>query len=114
MKKYFIPAILVATLIVFSNCHSSKKITAAPKITYQAGVQTLVINNCSPCHFPEKNGQKKSLNNYTAVKDNIDEILHRIQLNPTDKVFMPFKHPKLNDSTITVFKQWHDNGMPEN
>ena len=117
MKKYLIPAILITTTIVFTNCHSSKKITASktpPKITYQADIQTLVLNNCAPCHFPDKNGNKKPLNSYTAVKDNIDEVLHRIQLNPTDKGFMPFKHPKLNDSTLTVFKQWHDNGMPEN
>lgn len=60
MKKYVIAAALVTTIIVFSNCHSARKTTAAPKITYQAGVQTLVLNSCSPCHFPEKNGQKKT------------------------------------------------------
>jgi hypothetical protein len=117
MKKIFILAILATVVIFFSNCHSTKKITASktpPKITYQADIQTLVINNCAPCHFPEKNGNKKPLNNFTAVKENIDEMIHRVGLNPEDKGFMPFKHPKLSDSTIAVLKQWRDNGMPEN
>ena len=113
MKKLFSLSILITAVICFSNCHSSKKL-AKTKVTYQANIQVLVATNCSPCHFPDKNGMKKPLNSYTAVRDNIDEILHRIELKPEEKGFMPFKHPRLSDSTIAVFKQWHDKGMPEN
>ena len=28
-------------------------------------------------------------------------------------LFMPFKRPKLSDSTIAVFKQWRDSGTPQ-
>ena len=114
MKKLFSLAILALAVICFSNCHSSKKLTAHSKVTYQANIQVLVAGNCSPCHFPDKNGMKKPLNSYTAVKENIDDMIHRIELNPDEKGFMPFKHPKLSDSTIAVFKQWRDKGMPEN
>ena len=115
MKKIATLAIFATALICFSNCHSSKKATkTAPKVTYEANIRPLIETNCSPCHFPDKNGMKKPLNSYTAVKDNIDSMLSRIQRNPADKGFMPFKHPKLSDSTITVFKQWKADGTLEN
>ena len=42
-------------------------------------------------------------------------MIRRIELNPTDKGFMPFrKTEKLSDSTIAVFKQWKADGMLEN
>ena len=114
MKKYFTLAAAIVLVILLSNCHTAKKASAkttAPNLTYQANIQSLVINNCSPCHFPAKGGNKKPLDTYDAVKANIDDMIHRIELNPTDKGFMPFKHPKLSDSTIAVFKQWRDSGM---
>jgi len=114
MKKYFTLAAAIVLVILLSNCHTAKKASAkttAPSLTYQANIQSLVINNCSPCHFPAKGGNKKPLDTYDAVKANIDDMIHRIELSPTDKGFMPFKHPKLSDSTIAVFKQWRDSGM---
>ncbi len=44
----------------------------------------------------------------------IDAILDRINKNPEDRGFMPFKHPKLPDSTINVFVNWKKNGLREN
>ena len=114
MKKFLILAGVMTTVILFSNCHSAKKASAeivAPKTTYQNSIQSLVVNNCSPCHIPSKGGNKKPLDTYDAAKANIDDMIHRIELNPTDRGFMPFKHAKLSDSTIAVFKQWRDNGM---
>jgi len=112
MKKYYLPVLLVMTAIIFSYCHSSKKATtAAPKLSYENNIQTLIAANCSPCHIPSKGGNKKPLDTYTAAHDNIDDIIRRIELNPTDKGFMPFKKPKLNDSTIAVFRQWKTDGL---
>ena len=48
------------------------------------------------------------------MKTDIDEIVRRIQLNPGDKGYMPFKRPKLSDSTIMVFKQFKQDGVLEN
>ena len=113
MKKIIILAVLVLSVFVFSRCHSSKKIAkgSVVKVSYENNIQTLVGENCSPCHFPAKGGNKKALDTYDGVKTNIDEMLRRIQLNPMDKGFMPFKHPKLSDSTIAVFKKWRDDGL---
>jgi hypothetical protein len=122
MKKIFILGVVIGgSVILFSNCHSGKKsmketsttITTATAVSYSSGLKSIVAANCSPCHIPEKGGNKKALDNYDALKTNINDVIRRIELNPTDMGFMPFKHSKLSDSTIAVFKQWRDAGMPE-
>lgn len=116
MKKYFIMAAVGLAVMLLSNCHSAKKAasqTAAPKITYESNIQSLVASSCSPCHIPSKGGNKMPFDSYEAAKANIDSMIARIQLNPGDKGFMPFKRPKLSDSTINVFRQWRDSGTPQ-
>jgi hypothetical protein len=120
MKKQFLVVAFAVTSMILTFCGPSKKATsdtavvAIPKLTYASNVSTTIMNNCVPCHVPSKGGNKKPYDNYANVKMDIDEILRRIQLNPTDKGFMPFKHAKLNDSTINIFKQWKADGMLEN
>ena len=116
MKRYSVLILFLAlSVLMFSYCKSSKKATAAqpPKLAYKDGLHTVIMANCSPCHIPEKGGTKKAYNNYENAKADIDEILRRIQLNPGEKGFMPFKKDKLNDSTVAVFKQWKEQGMLE-
>jgi cytochrome c553 len=100
---------LTASVVVISlaNCHSSKKAqAAAAKINYDTNVQGIMAASCSPCHIPAKGGKKLPLDTYTAVKDNIDDIIMRIKLEPGQRGFMPMNHPKLSDSTIAVIEQW--------
>lgn len=116
MKKYFTLAALVIAVFLISNCHSAKKAsteTMASKVTYETHIQSLVSNNCSPCHIPAKGGNKKAFDSYEAVRANIDSMIARIELHPGDKGFMPFKRDKLSDSTINEFKQWRDQGTPK-
>lgn len=115
MKKLSI-VIGVLIIIIFQNCSSTKKIQPAQsisKVSYTSNVQPLIAGNCSPCHMPP-DGNKKALNSYIAVKGEIDEILSRVQKSPDEKGFMPFKHPKLSDSTIQVLVQWKSDGLLEN
>lgn len=99
---------------VLEFCSSSKNVTkAAPKVNYTANVQPLILANCSPCHIPPK-GRIKALDTYASAKDNIDEIIARVNKNPADKGFMPFKHPKLSDSTLNVLAMWKSDGLLEN
>jgi hypothetical protein len=119
MKIYFLATALIMTVLFFSYCNSSKKTASStanvppPKhaSVYTGGVETLIIANCSPCHIPSKGGNKKALDSYDAVKANIDDIIKRISLNPSDRGFMPFRKAKLSDSTINAFKQWKDDGL---
>lgn len=116
MKKYYVILPLIAVALVFSYCKSSKKAMAAapPKLVYENGLQTVIAGNCAPCHIPAKGGQKKAYDNFANVQSDIDEMIRRIQLNPGEKGFMPFKkETKLGDSTIAVFKKWKEDGMLE-
>jgi hypothetical protein len=114
MMKRLCIALIVVLGFVFTYCSSGKKAAAAKQvpITYMADIAPLMTTHCTPCHFPPR-GNKKPLNTYAAVKDEIDEVIERIRLNPTDKGFMPMKHPKLSDSTINVFVQWKATGLKE-
>lgn len=114
MKKIFVFASLAIVTLTVSYCTASKKATKVPvKLNYETDVKAVVEANCSPCHIPAKGGRKQALDSYAAVNKNIDDILRRIQLNPTDRGFMPDRRPKLSDSTINVFKQWKTDGLLE-
>lgn len=111
MKKFSLLSLILCT-VVFQFCHSAKKARASAmaKVDYATDIQPVVAASCSPCHFPPK-GNKKPLDTYLGVSDNIDSILVRIQKNPDEKGFMPFKHPKLPDSIINLFIQFKKDGL---
>lgn len=115
MKKYCVLSGIAIAALVFANCNSARKATAAPpKLTYATNVSTIMMNYCSPCHIPAKGGNKKPYDNFANVKTDIDEIIRRVELNPTERGFMPFKKPaKLSDSTIAALKQWKADGLRE-
>ena len=116
MKKYVIVMFLGIGALVFSNCNSAKKATStvAPKSNYTTAISPVIMSYCSPCHIPDKNGNKKAYDNFYNTKMDIDEIIRRIEMNPGERGYMPFKHPKLSDSVIMVFKKWRDDGLLEN
>lgn len=115
MKKFTI-LFVIACVIALPFCTTSKKAVANKTTTvfYDTDVAPIIMNHCSPCHFPPQ-GQKLPLNSYTAVHENIDYILFRVQLPHDDPKFMPFKMKKepLSDSLIAVIKLWKEEGMSE-
>lgn len=116
MKKYFFVVAMALAVLVLANCNPARKASGkpVPKMNYATNVSAVIQNNCAPCHIPSKGGNKKPYDNYANVKTDIDEILRRIQLNPTDRGFMPFrKSAKLPDSTIAVFARWKADGLLE-
>jgi uncharacterized membrane protein len=118
MKKILITVLFFATIVIFEFCSHSKKAqktmatTSTATTTYASNVQNIVATKCGPCHVGAGARQKR-LDSYDAVKNNIDDIIHRVQLNPTDKDFMPRMHPKLSDSEIQVFVNWKNNGFAQ-
>jgi hypothetical protein len=117
MKKFAVSAVIVLIVMTFSYCSHSKKATAAApvvhKVTYESDIKPLIVGKCSPCHIPASGGNKKALDTYVAAKDNADDMVHRVDLTPGERGFMPFKKAKLSDSTIMVFKQWKADGLLE-
>lgn len=82
------------------------------KLTFNANVKPLIMAKCSPCHIPGE-GKKEPYVTAVAVKKDIDDIIHRIELHPGEKGFMPAKHDRLSDTAINVFKQWKMDGLLE-
>ena len=112
MKRAILILFVVAGA-VFQFCSTPKQAQVqVAKANYTSDVQPLITMHCSPCHIPPK-GNKEALNTYDAAKKNIDESIARIKKNPDEKGFMPFKHPKLSDSTINVFVKWKEDGLLE-
>ncbi len=114
MKRTIIILAICIIITTFQFCSASRKAAKEPaKVTYVGNMQSLVQTNCSPCHFPPK-GNKKPLDSYAALSQSINEVIVRINKNPGEKGFMPFKHAKLSDSTINVFVLWQKDGLLEN
>ncbi|MEO7530304.1 MAG: cytochrome c [Sediminibacterium sp.] len=115
MRKIIVSIIVVSAVMVFTYCSSTKPAAkvVVKKINYQENVMAIVETNCTPCHFPDKGGNKKPLNNYVAVSGLVDEVIRRIQLMPTERGFMPNRKPKLSDVDINTIKQWKADGLTE-
>jgi hypothetical protein len=73
----------------------------------------LLQSKCSPCHLPSKGGFKANFENYESAKKYGADILARVQLNPADRGFMPFKHDKLSAEEIVIIKKWNEQGLLE-
>ena len=116
MRKYMFVAGMLASAMLLYNCSGSRKATASRPVpySYETNIRTAIESNCSPCHIPAKGGNKKAYDNFANTKNDIDEIIRRIELNPGERGFMPFRgKARLSDSTIAVFKKWREDGLME-
>lgn len=98
-------------LIIFSCSRKSAATLASNKQAahvnmYETSVKPLIATKCTPCHFPSEGGKKRTLDNYDSVKVVAADIVRRVELNPGEKGFMPFRKPKLSAEEIAVFKKW--------
>jgi uncharacterized membrane protein len=108
--------LVLAAIVLLQYCKPVQKTAGTPQqmevtVTYEKDIKPIMLNHCTPCHFPEK-GKKKMLDTYVATKENISEILIRIQLPTEDDKFMPFrsKMPPLSKEQIQLFKDWAKQG----
>lgn len=115
MKKLLFLLVLASGSLVLVKCGTSKKAAAANSgPSYGKEVMAVVQANCTPCHVPDKGGRKKAYDNYENVKADIDDIIRRIELEPGQRGFMPFKkEQKIDQASIDVFKKWKEMGMPQ-
>jgi hypothetical protein len=88
--------------------------TVETTVSFEKDILPIMVDRCTPCHFPEK-GQKKMLNTYEAVSENIYDIVTRVKLPHDDLKFMPYKSKKepLSDSLVNVFIKWNKQKMPK-
>ena len=116
LKRIVFSFLFILAFSTLQFCKSSQKATtkkSEPIISYSQNIAPILERSCTPCHFPEQ-GKKKMLNTYDAVKENIDDILRRVQLDVSDKEYMPFKSkkPALSKEEIDVLNGWVKQKMP--
>lgn len=112
MRKIVLFTTAAAAAMLLINCTASRKAgKVKPVTTYAGQIAPMLQASCTPCHFPDKGGHKKAYTDIDVVRQDIDEIIRRISLSPSEKGFMPFKNPKLSDSTIAIFRQWKEDGL---
>lgn len=112
-KKVFV---LVGMLFLASQCgmyKSGGSVSASEaSVSYARDLAPLMLKNCAPCHFPET-GKADQLDNYDRVRRHIRGILHRVQLDPSNDSYMPFKQkkPAWTEAEIALFQQWQAEGF---
>lgn len=109
--------LLIFFVATLQHCKSSKNVITNKSVaivTYTKSIAPLMERSCTPCHYPEE-GKKKMLNTFETVRDNIDDILTRVQLPTTEKKYMPFKSkkPAFTEEEITLLKKWVSQKMVE-
>ena len=115
MKKFFLALIILVAGVFVACSHQSNPTTEPPKpkATTYVDVQQVMQAKCTPCHLPSKGGRKADFENYAGAMKYGADMVTRVQLNPTDRGFMPFKNAKLSDDEINVFKKWVADGLLE-
>jgi cytochrome c553 len=126
MKKQVV-FLMACAMILFAGCSKKTALdqpkvevmppkVEAPKVmatTFAANIQPLVLAKCAPCHTPSKAGNKADLENYISAKAYAADMVKRVEMNPTDRGFMPFRHDKLADEDIALLKKWVSDGTLE-
>jgi len=95
----------------FTNIYTITVSAANPPTTYNATVKALIQNNCGSCHG--SGGPQTNYTNYNNAKNNIDEILRRINLAQGAPGMMPNGGTKLSQTTINQIQKWKDDGLTE-
>lgn len=116
MKKGIL--VLFLAFLIWS-CSSQKNSlenynsTIESDVSYSEDIRPIIERSCFPCHAADS--KKEHFTNYEEVKDEIEDILYRVQLDQNNKRFMPFKKkkPSLNNEEITLLKEWAVKGFKE-
>jgi uncharacterized membrane protein len=123
MKHTFKSILVLATVLIAIACSKKTAPTTTadpanytgPKVSYAQDIAPLMQRSCSPCHYPNQDGKKQPLDSYAAVKDELVEVLERVQLEPGSLKYMPFKQKKeaLTPAEIEMLKNWARGGFAE-
>lgn len=109
---------LVSFAFVVASCKSDKitplDADCPEVISFSEKIEPMIVANCatSGCHGTGFTSPALTTHNEIAASAN--QILVRIQLDPTSNQLMPSGGPKLADSLIQDFKCWVNQGTLDN
>jgi len=100
------------TLSVASCAVFQSKPAQNASVTYTQHIEPIIKAKCTPCHYPET-GKADMLNTYDLVRSHIGGIIYRVQLDPENKRYMPYKQKKeaLTADEIALLQQWKAEGF---
>lgn len=116
MKKIiFLLSIAALSLACESRTYEeiSDQTPAPVVVKYTADVKPIVDANCISCHNSTGAASYFPLTSYSQVKNNIDNVIDRIQRVNGDPLKMP-QGGALSPSQITIFTKWKADGLLEN
>lgn len=114
MEKMFFVLFAVLTFIACSHkvitSTTSSPVPSKPDANamYISDIKPVIEVKCSPCHLPDKGGFKASFANFDSASKRINEMIRRVQLNPSEPGYMPFKSKRetLTAAELASFKAW--------
>ena len=120
LKSFGALTLMMIFAFFLYTCGASKKasdgnyVISKNAVSYEKDISPVMTRSCSPCHFPDE-GKKKYLDTYAAVKENIEDILIRVQKPVDEKGYMPWKSkkPALSDEEIDKLKMWAGQNFPK-
>jgi hypothetical protein len=112
MRKLLALSAVIAVIVFACTPKAAPVQSNVPKTSFATDVNPIIQNNCSPCHIPSKGGRMANFDSYDSSKKYITSMIVRVQLDPSDVKFMPFKlkKPALTAAQIQTLKNWQLNG----
>lgn len=106
---------IISSAVLVTACESrtyeevSDKTPITGQVTYAKDVKPVMDANCAGCHSPGP----LALTNYNQVKNNIDNIIDRINRPNGDPAKMP-QGGSLSPAQISIIAKWKADGLKEN
>ena len=111
-------ALFVVSIFVIAACKSDKIQPVDPNcpevISFTEKIEPMILNSCATSGCHAAGFQSPTLETHADISAEANDILVRIQLDPTSSQLMPSGGPKLADSLIQQFKCWVDQGKQDN
>lgn len=119
--KTIVKLFLLVNIGIFTSCENNSEedlIIAQPisnVVTYNENIKPIIDNNCVSCHAANPvNGAGISLNNYTNVKNALENagLINRISASAGSPQIMP-PSGRMPQQTIDLILKWQTDGLLE-
>jgi|694.fasta_scaffold03351_20 hypothetical protein len=112
-RNYFVAVFSVFVVCSCTNDSIDDLTQPADVVTYTNQVRAIIETNCIGCHGNTSPLGNLSLTNYNQTKNNINNIIDRIQRPQGATGMMPLGQTRLPEGSISIIKKWRDDGLIE-
>ncbi len=80
------------------------------EVYYQQNIVSIMLENCTGCHSASNPSGSLSLEDFNSTVDAIRDgsIINRINLEPSDPLFMPLGSEKLSEEQLQAIQDFSD------